>query len=668
MKESTKRLIYIVIGIVVILVVGLGLYFIFNNKQEKKVISNINISSQLQQDFNAGKISVDEYVRFNLYAEYDRDLLKDEYKNLELSNETIDIEYLINNHYDELSQETIKFFAKKINLENITFELDKENEKTSQDSFWLDLFLLKVSAKAEKVTNLNQVILSSSGNFVIWYTTTGDSGIHFETAKEIADGLESTVKKFESFFGYDYSSQAEIFSEGKTYRNQTKILNNVNIDSNYLKTATQVYLVNYNESSLAQYVSGYGKGKEIINYIFGGDDYGSIVFPYIIIKPSSFDDHERLAQLYNHELFHHYQKHILCGHSNCTLSKDPYYQEATANWASALVTTKTTNEGFLNEWAGVARRNSNSLLKEYVEKYGETNASYAMFVYLYNYSSNVNDGRNKIKDAMYQEKFLEYLEANSTTEERSKLQKQIALKNLTNDYLNKNINVSDEKKSVDNIKDIVNIENNNSINDIIVEKMGISYYKISIPQYTAVKIGIDRKNNGFDSVLVAVKDNKYLVLDSSVTSNEKIEFNTNDYDIYEDYYLIIYNNYLTTTSEHSLSLIEITRDEPRPSTWKFIYPVIDCELEAKKEVRDGFSTFTFDEENKIIWIYTSVHFYDEKTAQQEYEKAIKDFKSNGKVFLKDGVKLTCVKRLENYPHLKTYQDVLDYYTKACGYD
>ena len=54
--------------------------------------------------------------------------------------------------------------------------------------------------------------------------------------------------------------------------------------------------------------------------------------------------------------------------------------------------------------------------------------------------------------------------------------------------------------------------------------------------------------------------------------------------------------------------------------------------------------------------------------QQEYEKAIKDFKSNGKVFLKDGVKLTCVKRLENYPHLKTYQDVLDYYTKACGYD
>lgn len=668
-NNFSKKIICVLILIIIFFIVGIGLLFYFNkNKQTDEIIkSDLNVSNQLYKDLEDKKISVDEYVKYHLYAEYDRDLLKDEYKNLELSNETIDIEYLINNHYDELSQETIKFFAKKINLENITFELDKENEKTSQDSSWLDLFLLKVSAKEEKVTNLNQVILSSSGNFVIWYTTTGDSGIDFKTAKEIADGLESTVKKFESFFGYDYSSEAEIFSEGKTYQNQIKILNNVNIDSNYLKTATQVYLVNYNESSLAQYVSGYGKGKEIINSIFGGDDYGSIVFPYIIIKPSSFSDSERLAQLYNHELFHHYQRHILCGHSNCTLSKDLYYQEATANWASALVTTKTTNEGFLNEWASVPRRNSNSLLKEYVEKYGETNASYAMFVYLYNYSSNVNDGRNKIKYAMYQEKFLEYLEANSTTEERSKLQKQIALKNLTNDYLNKNINVSDEKKSVDNIKDIVNIKNNDSINDIIVEKMGISYYKISIPQYTAVKIGIDRKNNGFDSVLVAVKDNKYLVLYSSVTSNEKIEFNTNDYDIYEDYYLIIYNNYLTTTSEYSLSLIEVTRDEPRPSTWKFIYPVIDCELEANKNVKDGMTTFFVDEDHKIIGISTNLTFYDKKTAQQEYEKANKDFKSNSKVLLRDEVKLSCVKRLENYPHLKTYQDVLDYYEKVCGY-
>lgn len=225
-----------------------------------------------------------------------------------------------------------------------------------------------------------------------------------------------------------------------------------------------------------------------------------------------------------------------------------------------MVTNKTINEGFLNEWATVPRHNSNSLLKGYVEKYGETNASYALFVYLYNYSSYVTDGKKIIKDAMYQDNFLEYLEVNSTIEERSKIQKQIALKNLTNDYLNKNINVSEEAKSIDSIKDIINIKNIESINDAFVEKMGISYYKITIPKYTAVKIEIDRKHNGFDSALVAVKDNKYLVLDSSATSNEKIEFNTNDYDIYEDYYLIIYNNYLTTTSEYSLSLIEVTRD------------------------------------------------------------------------------------------------------------
>ncbi|MFA5696705.1 MAG: hypothetical protein WC917_04705, partial [Bacilli bacterium] len=539
MKESTKRLIYIVIGIVVILVVGLGLYFIFNNKQEKKVISNINISSQLQQDFNAGKISVDEYVRFNLYAEYDRDLLKDEYKNLELSNETIDIEYLINNHYDELSQETIKFFAKKINLENITFELDKENEKTSQDSFWLDLFLLKVSAKAEKVTNLNQVILSSSGNFVIWYTTTGDSGIHFKTAKEIADGLESTVKKFESFFGYDYSSQAEIFSEGKTYRNQTKILNNVNIDSNYLKTATQVYLVNYNESSLAQYVSGYGKGKEIINYIFGGDDYGSIVFPYIIIKPSSFDDHERLAQLYNHELFHHYQKHILCGHSNCTLSKDPYYSDSTANWASALVTTKTTNEGFLNEWAQVYRYNSNSLLGRYANQYGDSKVAYAMFVYLYNYSSIVENGTTKIIDAMYKLNFLEYLEDNSTLEERKSIQKEIALKNLTLNYSNNNLNIPMESRAMSNINDTVNIkENDVYIKDVGVGKMGLTYFAINLTSDEAIKITIDKDNNYIDAILVAQNENDdYVIIDSSDNKGNQIIFDTNNYKDYQKLYL-----------------------------------------------------------------------------------------------------------------------------------
>ena len=132
----------------------------------------------------------------------------------------------------------------------------------------------------------------------------------------------------------------------KKYKNQVSILENAGIDSGYLESAMQVYLVNYTDSSLALYVGRSGLLRKLINSLKGGDEYDAIVSPYILIKPSSFDDNERLEQLYNHELFHHYQYEILCGHSECEPGEDPYIIEATANWASSLVTKKTDNNGY----------------------------------------------------------------------------------------------------------------------------------------------------------------------------------------------------------------------------------------------------------------------------------------------------------------------------------
>jgi len=564
----------IILGLLVICglsLLGTGIYFQFFNKEvtnDKNNENEVLITHKLRKDFEEGKITVDEYVKYNLYAEYDTSLLKDEYSSFQKNQVAIHTDELIDEYYDELSDETLKYYIEKINLDNITFELDKENKQVDDDSVALaDIFVEDVYAKEENVTNLNKVVLSSGGNFVVWYTTTGDSAITKNEAQKVANDLEKTVQKYNDFSSNDFNFEGNILSKGKTYDNQKEILENQDIDVSYLEDAMQVYVVEYSDDSIAKYIQGYGGLLELFNTIRGGDSFGSIAFPYILLRPSSFDDYERLSQLYNHELFHYYQHNVLCGSNSCQTSKDPYITEATANWASSLVTNKTNNTGFLNEWSGIARTFSSNLMSdEWSSKYGIENVGYALHIYLYNYTNLVNNGTSKIIESIYKDNSLEYLQDNAIIEELAEIQSTIAYKNFSQDYSNKNLNVDLNFNADIKLKETINKGKN--IENVTLNKLGIDYYLIDMEKGNTFELELIRDNKNVIATIIGEKDGVYELLENSPISSDTYIFDASEHSGYSKFYLAISNSRLTNTYTYNIKIkqVESKNEENKTDT------------------------------------------------------------------------------------------------------
>ena len=66
--------------------------------------TEINISNQLYSDYLNENITTDEYVRYLLYTQYDTSMLDEKYQNLLKSDDTINIEELINKYYEDLKK------------------------------------------------------------------------------------------------------------------------------------------------------------------------------------------------------------------------------------------------------------------------------------------------------------------------------------------------------------------------------------------------------------------------------------------------------------------------------------------------------------------------------------------------------------------------------------
>lgn len=555
-KKINKKLILIILSLLIIIAgIITSIIIIKGNKQQSD--NNINISYQLLKDYENGEITTDEYVRYSLYAEYDKSLLDKKYSNLSGSDVAIHTDELIDKYYNELSDETLRYYINKVNLENITFELDKENEDSNKVAV-SDVLIDKVLAKGDKVTNLNKAILSKNGNFVVWYTTTGNSAISKDKAQKVADDIEKTVEKYDSLFGSEFKFESNVLSKGNKYKDQLKVLKAENIDSKYLESAMQIYVVDYNDDSKAKYITGSTFLSESFTKLFGaGDKFGSVAFPYILLRPSSFSNYEELAQLYNHELFHHYQHNILNGQEDLKISDDPYIVEATANWASSLVTNKTTSVGYLNEWAATARIFSSNLMSdEWVKEHGIGNVGYALFVYLNNYSNFVNNGTQKIIKSIYENDSLLYLEDNATKEELTKIQETIALNNLSQSYTNKNllVDVSEDEYP---IKLKGTITNNMSFDNVRLNKGAIDYYLLDISSDKEYEITLVRDNNNVMTTLIGKNGNKYELLQTSSIDKTNYIFNTNDYkDDYEKIYIAILNILPRLENYYSLTINE----------------------------------------------------------------------------------------------------------------
>lgn len=560
-KKNNKKVFIIALLIVVAIILSLMGYKLYskNISNNNDIDEDMFITQKLLLDYEDGKITTDEYVRYSLYAAFNSNLLKDSYSGYKKSDAYTHADKLVEQYYDELTDETLRYYLSQINLDYVTFELDKENDETNNKLSVSDLLIDQVSAKADKVTNLNKVVLSSGGNFVVWYTTTGSSATNYTYANKVAEGLEASIEKYTELFGKKYKFNSDVFSKGKTYSNQKKILEKNNISEEYLTSAMQIYLVEADADALAFYVGKQGVLRDLFNKFRGGDQYGAVANPYIVIKPSSFSDSERLEQLYNHEFFHHYQSNILCNQESCNIS-DPYISEASANWASSLISKKTTIKGFLNEWASTARKFSSNLLsKEILKKYGVLKMSYALYIYLNNYSLVVDNGDDYIIESIYQKDSLKYLNDKASRKNLYDIQKIIALKNLSQDYENKNLIVDPDYSDIFiNIKDTISGEASYQNRDL--SKIGIDYYLLDIDSSSAFEIDVEGNNRNINTFIIAKKGENYEVVGYSSVDTNKDKFDTNKYGEYDKLYIAVSNTSLVEENRYSLSVKKINKN------------------------------------------------------------------------------------------------------------
>ena len=558
---KNKKIIAVILLIIGVGLIGTGVYFNLFSKDNKKKEKNseILLTTKLLKDYEEGKITTDEYVRYNLYAEYDDSLLGDEYSSFEKDESAIHTSELIDKYFDELSDETKKYYVENISLKGVTFELNKENEEEIEedDSLGLaDFFVEDVYAKTDKATNLNKAVLSSEGNFVVWYTTTGTSAITKEEAEKVAADLEKTREEYDKLSSNKFEFEGNILSEGKQHKNKIKILESLGIDTDYLIDALQVYIVEYKDTSAAKFIQLPSLWERFWGDFIGTTDpYGVTVYPYILIRPSSFENYENVAQLYNHEFFHYYQHNVLCGRNDCTSDMvDIYSVEATANWASSLATTKTTDKGYLNEWAVTAFNFSSNLMSdEWAEKYGIDKVGYALFVYFYNYSNIVEDGTNKIIESIYKEDSLKYLQENATMEELAKIQEEMAYKHLKQDYVNKNLIIDPEYGAKLDLQQTITKDTN--IKNKELNKIGIDYYLLDVnSNKQQFKISLNRNTEDVNVTVIGLKDKNYTLLETSNIDKNEYVFNTNAYGEYDKLYIAVTNSSLVKINKYSLSI------------------------------------------------------------------------------------------------------------------
>lgn len=559
------------------------------------------VTSKIYDDFYNGVITTDEYVRYNLYAQYDMDLLKDKYDGLYRSAESIHVMELVLKNLTELSEETVQYYLEHLTLSELTFEVDKENKVASkkiyksnanvtpvnmvkgayQTSSLNNSFVYsdesELTENEHLTTNLNEAVLSSDGHFVVWYTTKGINKISKEQAEKVAATLEATVRKYEEMYNCEYRFKATLIDNDNRFEQMKQCLSKSDIDEKYLESAMQVYLYEFcsgtqcgecegckngglceYDNSPAQYCSGLeDKWSEIFSDFLDGDTKKSFATPYMCIRPSQLNG-SSMEHLTNHELFHHFQAQVFIEPEEIDTYNDgnKMLMEATANWSSAMVSGQQ-RYSYLNECATTARITSRIVLTNgFAKLFGEGNEGYSFFCYLNAYYESVPNALEIFKKAMYDQYGLEYLNEQATAEQLIRAQYK-----LTGHYINQNWeNTNFHIKPYWGITDFLYItldEYASSINTWDYMSAVCSHIYEFIPQKGKEHI-ITLECTGTAGIWIYGKsDDRYIEVDSAQSIGEKITstFDTSTFPYYHEYMIVIGNASLQSDVDYTLNIV-----------------------------------------------------------------------------------------------------------------
>lgn len=558
--NKTKRDVFIILGVLAVVIIGVSLFFRFNKKDNNKLndeqTPNIkeeekvseNTFEKLKKDYESGKIDVNKYFAELVYYEYDNSKLDEIYKSDEIYYSTgcqSKLLELLESYKDELDTNIVKEYIENVTLHNVSLGDDTMVQPQSNSEKKYEVMLL--NNKEEEKSNaknhrLDKVALSNNEKFLIWYTDVGSDAITEEQLQQISNGLENSISKFEEIFDVEYSYfpyQDAIFNND--YKNAKEVLKKNNIPTSKINSAMSVYIYDTgSENTLASYFQPYGSYLILDFVVQLGlyDNDGIVTFPYIVINKQGFStENESLKQLYTHELFHHFQ-YLFCRSTSKERCVANNYAEGMANFASAITSEVNSTNNFLNGWAGIYTENTSTTLEKITDgaSYG-----YGTFPYLYAYSEIVNNWSSTLMNAHNETNPFGYIKNHTSKEDLVKISEKLTYRILTKSFYNKAIYSHKDISIKETISDFKRINE-------IINPGAIIYYEIS-GDNTLVATSGNKDYVGLK--FYGYKDGVYTELKSGM---DKIEVDLTYYVRYDKFYVAVYNADITNSNTYTLEV------------------------------------------------------------------------------------------------------------------
>lgn len=554
--NKTKRDLLIILGILVVVIIGVSLFFVLNRQNTKKIddIENLiveeeNDTSTLQKlktDYENGKIDINKYFIELVYYEYDNSKLDENYRSAENYYTTgcqTRLLELLESYSDELDVDVIKEYIENVTLHNVSLG----DGTIDQQQFNLEKYEVKLLDNKEEKSNtknhrLDKVILSKNENFLIWYTDIGSDAITEDQLQQISNGLENAILKFEETFGVDFSYfsyQDAIFNDD--YKNAKKVLKKNGIPVAKINSAMSVYIYDTgSEYTLATYTQPRGVNL-ILDFVVKlglNDNDGIVTFPYIVINKQGFStENESLKQLYTHELFHHFQ-YLFCSSTSGERCAAGDYAEGMANFASAISSEVNSTNNFLNGWANIYTKNTSTTLEKITDgaSYG-----YGTFPYLYVYSEIVNNWSSVLMNAHNETNPFGYIKDHTSKKDLVKISEKLTYGILTKNF---------ENKAMYSHKDISvkeTINTSKKVNETI-NSGAIVYYEV-LGDNTILATSDNKEYVGLK--LYGYKDGIYTELASSM---DKIEVDLTYYVRYDKFYVAVYNADIINSNTYTIEV------------------------------------------------------------------------------------------------------------------
>ena len=238
-----------------------------------------SLSKKLEDDYNKGLITADEYMMQEAYAIFDTTQQSEKYKDYKITFADADsfFDKFISMVY-ELSDETILYIYKKYTLGDYEWDVN-ETEKTNSNSLY-DYDVTRIVNADYDLKKLDKVVLSSEGHFLIYYSSSGKYAADDNYAKKIANILEKGIKNYKRIYGlnFEYSPNFSatdditigLCSPSTSRGDACKLLKENNIDTKYILSALPVF-INTTEpetsEELAYYMPNVSDLVKIITYI-----------------------------------------------------------------------------------------------------------------------------------------------------------------------------------------------------------------------------------------------------------------------------------------------------------------------------------------------------------------------------------------------------------------